>query len=92
VRNRVSRWTARANGYTGYFQLYSVPFSRLPWLDYTEKKDIYEPDGILGGQPAIFEYWKKSGLPWMRSDWRSDDATNVAGLKAALKLGEIRLA
>ena len=50
VRNRVSRWVAARNGYTGYFQLYSVPFSRLPHFDYTEKRDIYLPGGINGGQ------------------------------------------
>ena len=82
----------RSRGYTGYFQLYSVPFSKLPWLDYTEKRDIYEPGGILGGQPTIFEHWKQSGLPWMRSDWRCNDATNVAHLKQALEIGEVRLA
>ena len=92
IRNRVSRWTANARGYTGYFQLYSVPFSKLPWLDYTEKRDIYEPGGILGGQPTIFEHWKQSGLPWMRSDWRCNDAVNVAHLKRALGIGEVRLA
>ena len=92
IRNRVSRWVAKSRGYTGYFQLYSVPFSKLPWLDYTEKHDIYEPGGILGGQPTIFEAWKQSGLPWMRSDWRQNDATNVAHLKQALEIGEVRLA
>jgi hypothetical protein len=92
IRNRVSRWTARANGYTGYFQLYSVPFSKLRFLDYTEKHDIYEPGGILGGQPTIFEHWKESGLPWMRSDWRRDDASNVAHLKEKLLEGKVRLA
>ena len=51
VRNRVSRWWQKRLGYTGYFQLYSVPFRRLPHLDYTEKRDIYRPGGILGGQP-----------------------------------------
>ncbi len=92
IRNRISRWTAARNGYTGYFQLYSVPFSKLPWLDYTEKLDIYEPGGILGGQPSIFEYWKESGLPWARSDWRSDDLTNVERLKETLRAGQVRLA
>jgi hypothetical protein len=92
IRNRVSRWTARANGYTGYFQLYSVPFRLLPWLDYTEKRDLYEPGGILGGQSTIFEYWKQSGLPWMRSDWRRSDADNVAELNHALEQGKVRLA
>jgi type I phosphodiesterase/nucleotide pyrophosphatase len=92
IRNRISRWVARKQGYSGYFQLYSVPFSRLPWLDYTEKRDIYEPGGILGGQPTIFELWQASGRPWMRSDWRRDDATNVASLLQTVDRDEVELA
>jgi predicted AlkP superfamily pyrophosphatase or phosphodiesterase len=92
IRNRVSRWTAARMGYTGYFQLYSVPFNRLPWLNYTEKHDIYEPGGILGGQETIFAKWARRGLPWMRSDWRRSDAENVAQLLTAVDQGDIRLA
>ncbi len=92
VRNRVSRWVARRNGYTGYFQLYSVPFSKLPHLDYTEKRDIYLPGGINGGQPTIFEHWEKSGVPWTRSDWRAGDAANIAHLKSEIARGDVRLA
>jgi len=92
VRNVVSRRVAQAKGYTGYFQLYSVPFSKLPWLDYTEKRDIYEPGGILGGQPTIFQHWKDSGIPWVRSDWRQNDENNVAHLKSEIEKGGVRLA
>ncbi len=92
VRNRVSKWVAAREGYTGYFQLYSTPFKRLPLLDYTEKRDLYEPGGILGGQPAIFEYWKKLGIPWTRSDWRAGDQANVDALAARLREGKVRLA
>jgi hypothetical protein len=92
VRNRLSRWVASRNGYTGYFQLYSVPFSRLPYLDYTEKRDIYEPGGINGGQPTIFEYWQSLKIPWTRSDWRAGDEANVAHLKREIENGEARLA
>ncbi|BCU79584.1 hypothetical protein llg_42990 [Luteolibacter sp. LG18] len=91
IRNKVSGALARRLGYTGYFQLYSVPFSKLPYLDYTEKKDIYEPGGILGGQRTIFEHWKESGKPWMRSDWRQDDETNVAHALRELEKGEVEL-
>lgn len=92
VRNRVSRWVAARNGYTGYFQLYSVPFGRLPLLDYTEKRDIYLPGGINGGQRNIFEHWEKSGVPWTRSDWRAGDVRNVETLKTTLREGTVRLA
>ena len=92
VRNRLSRWVGAWNGYSGYFQLYSVPFSRLPLLDYTEKRDIYQPGGINGGQPAIFEHWQKSGIPWTRSDWRAGDVRNVVRLKEEICEAKIRLA
>lgn len=91
VRNRVSRWWQKRLGYTGYFQLYSVPFRRLPWLDYTEKRDLYEPGGIIGGQEAIFAAWTRSGKAWSRSDWRQDDQTNVTRLLAELRAGHIAL-
>jgi len=91
VRNRVSRYFARKLGYTGYFQLYSVPFDRLPFLDYTEKKDIYEPGGIIGGQRTIFSHWEASGKAWMRSDWRAGDLANIAQAKQALDQGDVEL-
>jgi len=92
VRNRVSRWVARQSGYTGYFQLYSVPFNRLPYLDYTEKKDIYEPGGIIAGHENIFRTWERSGLPWVKSDWRKGDVANIAHIKKEIAAGQVRLA
>jgi hypothetical protein len=92
VRNRISQFAGRRHGYTGYFQLYSVPFSRLPWLDYTEKRDLYEPGGIIGGQETIFAKWERAGLPWVRSDWRRSDAENVAHLRTEIQRGEVRAA
>ncbi len=92
IRNRVSKIAGRRLGYTGYFQLYSVPFSKLPWLDYTEKRDLYEPGGIMGGQETIFAKWARAGLPWTRSNWRSGDAENVAHLRTEIERGQVRAA
>ncbi|MFT3990855.1 MAG: alkaline phosphatase family protein [Luteolibacter sp.] len=91
VRNKVSKFVARHHGYTGYFQLYSVPFSKLPYLDYTEKRDIYEPGGITGGQKTIFEHWQESGKPWVRSDWRRSDPENIAHARREIEKGEVEL-
>jgi hypothetical protein len=91
VRNKVSKFIARRQGYTGYFQLYSVPFSKLPYLDYSEKKDIYEPGGISGGQKTIFEHWQQSGKPWVRSDWRLSDPDNIAHASAEIEKGQVEL-
>ena len=91
VRNKVSKALARKLGYTGYFQLYSVPFSKLPYLDYSEKKDIYEPGGIRGGQTTIFEHWQASGKPWVRSDWRKSDPENIAHARWEIDQGQTEL-
>lgn len=91
LRNQLSRYVAHSKGYTGYFQLYSVPFRFLPWLDYTEKKDIYEPGGIIGGQESIFETWKRSGKDWSRSDWRNGDTRNYADAEELIEKGEVEL-
>ncbi len=92
VRNQISKYWGRRLGFTGYFQLYSAPFSKLPLLDYTERRDIYLPGGITGGQEVIFSRWEKLGIPWYRSDWRAGDAANIASMKEKLREGKIRCA
>jgi hypothetical protein len=91
IRNQVSKFIARSHGYTGYFQLYSVPFSKLPYLDYSEKKDIYEPGGINGGQTTIFQHWQQSGKPWVRSNWRLTDPENIAHARSEIEKGDVEL-
>ena len=91
IRNKVSKVIARHHGYTGYFQLYSVPFSKLPYLDYSEKRDIYQPGGINGGQTTIFEHWQQSGKPWARSDWRRSDPDNIAHARREIEKGDVEL-
>ncbi len=92
IRHYTSRLVEKALGYSGYFQLYGVPFGHLPYLDYTEKRDIYEPGGILGGQEAIFSHWARNGRAWTRSDWRAGDEANIAATRAAIDKGDIELA
>ena len=91
VRNRLSRWLGKSLGYTGYFQLYSVPFEHLQHLDYTEKRDIYRAGGILGGQEPIFELWERSGKSWARSDWHNPDKVNIAQMRDLIDRGETEL-
>src|SRR5260370_13329326 len=56
VRRVMSRVIRRFYGYTGYFQIYNLPFRYLPRFDYSEKRDIYQRGGINGGCPAIFHH------------------------------------
>lgn len=92
VRSHISAITARALGYTGYFNLYQVPFSRLPFLDYTEKNDLYQAGGINGGQPTIFDHLRRERIPFHLSDWRGSERRNLEALGKALDRGEPRFA
>jgi len=88
-RGRVRHWISRATGfmkgYSGYFQLYGVPFRWLRHLDYTERRDLYEPGGILGGQPTLFDHLTESGISFHRSDWRRPEKENLASARAAIE-------
>lgn len=92
VRRLISRATQRRLGYTGYFQLYNVPFRHLPLLEYTERRDLYEPGGINGGQATVFDHFRSAGLSCHRSDWRLGEPDNLAAAAAALATGQPRVA
>jgi len=88
-RGRVRHWISRllqvANGFTGYFQLYGVPFELLPFFDYTERNDLYEEGGILGGQPTVFDHFRSAELPFHRSDWRKPEVHNLEAATRAIR-------
>jgi hypothetical protein len=78
-RGRVRHWLSKAVkrrcGFTGYFQLYGVPFERLPFLDYCEKRDLFVPGGI-DGVPNLADAWTAQGRRWHISDWRKSEDEN----------------
>ena len=91
VRRLVSRMVQRRLGYTGYFQLYNLPFRYLPLMEYSERRDLYEPGGINGGQATVFDRFRGRGLPFHRSDWRRGEPDNVAAAARALEAGQVRV-
>lgn len=92
VRRYLSRGIAALKGYSGYFQLYNVPFRWLPLFDYAEKRDLYQPGGILGGQPTLFDTLRARGVPYHVSDWRRSETENLERLGRAVDAGEVPLA
>jgi len=90
VRRVMSRIIRRYYGYTGYFQIYNMPFRYLPLFDYSEKRDIYQKGGINGGCPTIFDYLRDNRIPFYLSDWRASEEHNLKTLDDALEKGEIR--
>ncbi len=67
IRNRISKWTASWHEYTGYFQLYNVPFQNLPLFDYAEKNSIWKPGGMAPTR-TIFDEMAEANMPYFVND------------------------
>lgn len=91
VRSWLSKAIAKAYGFTGYFQIYNVPFNVLPHFDYAEKKDIFKPGGINRGG-SIFDDLARENVPHHVSNWRASETENISSLRAAIREGDIRFA
>jgi len=75
VRNKMSWALKKLYGYTGYFQIYNMPFQYMHMFDYCEKKSLFAPDGILNGD-SIFTSLELSDLKYHASDWRKSEEEN----------------
>lgn len=84
ARNVVGRILKKKLAYTGYFNIYNMPFSLLKYFDYTEKRDLYQPQGINSGASTIMDYLRERNLPFYLSNWRASEEENLAALHAAL--------
>ncbi len=85
VRNVAGRIIKRGLDYTGYFNIYNMPFKLLPYFDYTEKRDLYQPDGINSGSKTIMDYMRDNKIPFTQSNWRSPEVENLKTLSDELK-------
>lgn len=92
VRRLMSKFIKKLYGYTGYFQIYNMPFDKLPMFEYTEKKDLYQPGGINSGARTIFDDLRDRNIPFYLSEWWKPEPHNLAKLTADLKEGEIEFA
>jgi hypothetical protein len=86
VRNLLSRLLGRFYGFTGYFQLYQVPFTKLARLDYCEKQDLFVPGGMETVE-NLADLLVRSGIRYHISDWRLGDRRNLAAARAAVAEG-----
>jgi len=91
IRHWLSKILAKAYGYTGYFEIYSVPFGALPHFDYLEKRDYFVPGGLLQGD-TIFDWLTQRGIPYHCSNWRLSEVENLQALKSEIQAGEINFA
>jgi hypothetical protein len=91
VRHILSKLVAKYHGFTGYFEMYAMPFERLPYFDYIEKTDIFVPGG-LNPVKNLADVLEDSGIPYHISNWRLQEIENVEALISEARKGEIRFA
>lgn len=91
VRGYLSKLFAWLKGYTGYFQLYRVPYEKLPYLNYCEKKDIFAKNGLFPLE-NLRDILEDSGIRFLVSDWRKPESYNLAEAEKALLNREVDFA
>ncbi len=91
VRNLISKMIKSLYSYTGYFQLYNIPFEHVDKFDYCEKSDLFKPGGMNQGE-NIFDHLSRAGVSYHVSDWRDSEEQNLEALKSDLKKKDISFA
>ncbi len=90
-RHQFSKIIKKINGYTGYFEIYSMPFERLPYFDYIEKKDLFIPGG-LSPVKNLADVLEEKQIPYHISNWRLSETENIQALEEDIKAEKIDFA
>ncbi len=91
IRHLLSKIVARINKFTGYFEMYSMPFDRIHYFDYIEKKDLFVPGG-LAPVPNLADVLEENGMNYHISNWRLSESENIEQMKQALRDSGINFA
>ncbi|WP_294964994.1 alkaline phosphatase family protein [Sulfurimonas sp.] len=89
VRNILSKIVKKLHNYTGYFQLYSIPFDKLGYFDFTEKKDYFVPGAPFN---TIFDYCVQNNIDYHCSNWRKSESENLKAIKQDIKEEKVNFA
>ncbi len=91
VRNLFGKWIKKRCGFTGYFQLYNVPFKHLHLFNYAEQKRIWEPGGLPRGT-SIFDLMAQKGIAYHVHDSAAGDELRLERLQAQIQRQSIDFA
>ncbi len=86
VRHWLSKIIARLYGFTGYFQLYQMPFKKLSLMDYCEKQDLFALHG-MGEIENLRDLLTRQNIPFHISNWHESDQTNFDAARKAIRDG-----
>lgn len=79
IRSLMNRWIKKRCKFTGYFQLYAVPFEHLPLFNYAEQRRIWEPGGLPQGK-TIFDKMSAKNIPYHVHDSDASDGARIENL------------
>jgi hypothetical protein len=91
VRRLLTRLVGRRFGFSGYFDLYNIPFQQIHLFDFTEKKSPLRPGGMNRGT-NIFDFLESNHIDYFASDPDIPEPANFARLLAAIESEEIDFA
>jgi len=76
VRHNISKLIKKIYGFTGYFELYAMPFDRLQYFDYIEKKDLFITGG-LSPVKNLADVLEDNNVDYHISNWRLTETENI---------------
>ena len=83
VRHLISRLVGKVMGFTGYFQLYNLPFKYANLFDHCEKNNIFKAGGMNQGD-NIFDLLERNEVPYHVSDWHDGEEDNLEACEQAI--------
>ena len=86
VRHWLSKIVAKLYGFTGYFQLYQLPFKKLPLMDYCEKQDLFALQG-MGEIENLRDLLTRQNISFHISNWHESDQANFDAARKAVRDG-----
>ncbi len=91
VRRLLTKFAKSQLGFTGYFDLYNIPFDQIHLYDFTEKKSPLRPGGMNRGG-NIFDRLEADGIGYYGSDPEQTEQGNAAALKQAIATEQLDFA
>lgn len=82
-RQKLSQAYAQFKGFSGYFNLYNLPYDEMDYFDYVEQRDLFSTK--LSDIRTIFHDLEDAKVPYYCADWRASEEDNVANFLQFVK-------
>jgi hypothetical protein len=91
VRRVLSKVVTKHLNFSGYFQLYNIPFKYYHLFDTCEKRNIFKPGGLNAGK-SIVDFLVENNVPHLFTDWQAPEEARIEQVLQAARKGEVPFA